>query len=39
MVTGEFMLRGTGSELTDRATLVASYLGERTEVPVQVPAD
>jgi branched-chain amino acid transport system ATP-binding protein len=31
MVTGEFVLRGTGAELADRAALVASYLGERTE--------
>jgi branched-chain amino acid transport system ATP-binding protein len=33
MVTGQFVLRGTGEELADRAALVASYLGERTEVP------
>jgi branched-chain amino acid transport system ATP-binding protein len=33
MVTGEFVLRGTGEELADRGALVASYLGERTEVP------
>ncbi len=39
MVTGEFVLRGTAAELTDRAALVASYLGERTEVPVEVHAD
>ena len=32
MVTGEFVLRGTGAELADRSALVASYLGERTEV-------
>jgi branched-chain amino acid transport system ATP-binding protein len=32
MVTGQFVLRGTGEELADRAALVASYLGERTEV-------
>jgi branched-chain amino acid transport system ATP-binding protein len=32
MVTGEFVLRGSGAELADRAALVASYLGERTEV-------
>jgi branched-chain amino acid transport system ATP-binding protein len=31
MVTGEFVLRGSGAELADRAALVASYLGERTE--------
>ena len=32
MVTGEFVLRGSGAELADRSALVASYLGERTEV-------
>jgi branched-chain amino acid transport system ATP-binding protein len=32
MVTGELVLRGTGAELADRAALVASYLGESTEV-------
>ena len=32
MVTGEFVLRDSGAELADRSALVASYLGERTEV-------
>ena len=32
MVTGEFVLKGSGAELADRSALVASYLGERTEV-------
>ena len=32
MVAGQIVLTGTADELADRSALVASYLGERTEV-------